>query len=486
MNVISEQHFRPSYHFTPRENWLNDPNGMVFFNGEYHLFFQHHPYGTFNGPMHWGHAISSDLVRWEEQQVALKPDELGVIFSGSAVVDWKDTTGFFDGKPGLVAIFTHHYHEPGTEHALQRQSLAYSADSGRTWVKYEGNPVLSDDRFIDFRDPKVIWHEETLKWVMILACGQTVCIYTSPNLKDWEFASEFGQNIGSHDGVWECPDLFQLSVDGDSSRTKWVMIVSIGSEPEFMEGSRTQYFTGEFDGRTFVHDEDSKRVRWLDSGRDNYAGVTWSDIPSEDGRRIFIGWMSNWKYAGLTPTEGWRGAMTTPRELTLESRNGEIKLIQRPVREFSTLRKPLLSLKDSTLADANARLAELALDSYELVCDIQTNESFSLRLRTSAEQETVVGYRPDLTELFVDRTRSGKTDFHKDFSGGNPIKLTTTSPNRVELRIYVDGSSLEVFASDGEAVFTNLIFPDSDAMGLGIVSEDHNAILHSLDIYLLS
>lgn len=212
---------------------------------------------------------------------------------------------------------------PEGKPAIQRQSLAYSKDNGRTWTKYDGNPVLEHDTFIDFRDPKVFWNKDTNQWVMIVACGQTVCLYHSPDLMNWTFASEFGEGIGSHDGVWECPDLFPLAIDGDPSNTKWVMLVSIGADPAFVEGSRTQYFTGDFDGEVFTPDEDSIKVRWLDYGRDNYAGVSWSDIPAEDGRRLFIGWMSNWMYANKTPAEEFRGAMTIARELQLESRQGE-------------------------------------------------------------------------------------------------------------------------------------------------------------------
>lgn len=483
---MNKEKYRPHYHFSPEENWMNDPNGMVFFNGEYHLFYQYHPYGTTWGPMHWGHAISPDMVHWEHQPVGLVPDEHGQIFSGSAVVDWKDTSGFFGGKPGLVAIFTHHDHAPGSNLAQQRQSLAYSLDSGRSWIKYEGNPVLENERFVDFRDPKVFWHQPTEQWVMILASGQTVCIYHSPNLKDWTFASEFGEGIGSHDGVWECPDLFPLSVDGDPSKTKWVMLVSIGNEPAFSEGSRTQYFTGEFDGYNFVNDEASKAVRWLDYGRDNYAGVSWSDIPAEDGRRIYIGWMSNWKYANLTPTEGWRSEMTIPRELALESRIGDITLIQRPAKELEKLRLPVLSMQEVSIEEAQARLSELQLDSFEMIAEFETgtNEAFGLKVRTSADQETVIGYVPESSELFVDRTRSGQTDFHEDFACRHIVKLEAVN-GRLRLHVFVDSSSLEVFADNGRAVITDLIFPDPDAKGLEIYGAGGNISLHSLEIYTL-
>ncbi|GIP24290.1 glycoside hydrolase family 32 protein [Paenibacillus sp. J22TS3] len=485
MNISTTENYRPAYHFSPQKGWMNDPNGMVYFEGEYHLFFQHYPQGTTWGPMHWGHAISRDLVTWEEQPVALAPDEHGMIFSGSAVVDWKDTSGLFGGKPGLVAIFTHHDVIPGTDQARQRQSLAYSTDSGRTWTKYAGNPVLADERYPDFRDPKVFWHEPSEQWVMILACGQTVCLYNSPNLKDWTFVSEFGQGIGYHDGVWECPDLFPLAVDGEPSRTKWVMLVSIGNEDGIREGSRTQYFTGEFDGRTFIADEDSAEIRWLDQGRDNYAGVCWSDIPHEDGRRLFIGWMSNWRYANITPLENWRGAMTLVRELALETRVGKVTLVQRPIRELKQFLSPVVSLQQASVREAQAALSELQLESYVISAEIEAKEEWGFKVRSSAEQMTLVGYDPELGGLYVDRTRSGQSKFHEDFAGRHTAKVDPVN-DRLDILIYVDRSSVEVFAGGGQAVITDLVFPDAEAQGLGLFAADDSLQLHTLEVSTLS
>lgn len=484
MIIQSQEKYRPLYHFTPQQGWINDPNGLVYFNEEYHLFFQYHPDGTTWGPMHWGHAISSDLVNWQEQPIALAPDEYGTIFSGSAVVDWHDSTGFFDGKSGLVAIFTHHDHNHELDRIQQRQSLAYSVDAGRTWIKYQGNPVLEHDELIDFRDPKVFWHQATEQWIMILACGQTVHLYRSPNLQEWTFLSEFGEGIGSHDGVWECPDLFPLVVDGHSEMTKWVMLVSIGSSDEYVEGSRTQYFIGNFDGTTFTPDQSSYEVRWLDYGRDHYAGVCWSDIPAEDGRRICIGWMSNWKYANLTPTELWRGAMSLPRELTLEQRTQGITLIQRPVQELIPMRSPILSLEHVTIADVQSKLNTLQLDSYEIHMTAAIDSRFALKLRTAEHQATVVGYEGDKGEVYIDRTDSGDHHFHPDFAGKHIANVYQDSQT-IELRIYVDRSSIEVFANDGQVVITDLIFPDHDAQGLDIQSLDHDLQLTSFYIYQL-
>lgn len=485
MPAIIKQNYRGIYHYSPQEKWLNDPNGMVYYNGEYHLFYQHHPYGITWGPMHWGHAVSKDLVSWEELDIALAPDENGMIFSGSAVVDWHNTTGFFGSEPGLVAIFTHHLVREGSE-PVQTQSLAYSKDNGRSWTKYEGNPVLKDDSYVDFRDPKVFWHEDTGRWVMIIACGQTVCLYHSPDLKSWTFGSEFGTDIGFHGGVWECPDLFPLRIDEDSSRQKWVMLVSIGDDPAYMEGSRTQYFTGDFDGLAFTPDEHSNTVRWLDYGRDNYAGVSWSDVPAEDGRRLFIGWMSNWKYANLTPAEDFRGAMTVPRELTLRSgKDGGAILVQKPVRELESARIPVLELANVSREEAGKALSSLQLESYELKVVAASGSSFAIKVRAGGDEETVIGVDAVQGELYVDRTKSGLHDFHEQFRGIHAAKLQSPG-DTLDLRIYVDRSSVEVFANDGQAVITDLIYPDAESTGISLVSDQEHLLLASLSVYALA
>lgn len=484
LSTITVDMYRPKFHFSPASEWMNDPNGLVYFDGEYHLFYQHHPYGTDFGAIHWGHAVSRDLMTWEHLPIALAPDEKGMIFSGSAVVDWNDTTGFFDGKPGLVAIFTHH--NPGLA-LKESQSIAYSKDCGRTWIKYEGNPVVTSDTYRDFRDPKVFWHEESKRWVMVLACGQTVCLYHSPNLIEWTFGSEFGEGIGSHDAVWECPDLFALPVDGDRTKRKWVLLVSIGDEPHIKEGSRTQYFTGHFDGRAFVPDEASQTVRWLDYGRDNYAGVSWSDIPEEDGRRIYLGWMSNWKYARSTPTESWRGAMTVPRELTLESRNGETVLIQRPVRELEKIRTPLVEAEGEAVNELNLLLKNHQLETYEIVAEFEPVEgidSFGFKLRASEQEETVAGYSVKDSAVFVDRTSSGAVDFHEHFAGKHQAVLPS-NPERLQLRLIVDRASVEVFANDGLAVITDLIYPSSSSLGLSFFCNGKNEIPYKVRIFKL-
>lgn len=331
---------RLQFHFAPAANWMNDPNGMVYSEGEYHLFYQYYPDSTVWGPMHWGHAVSNDMVQWEQLPVALYPDSLGYIFSGSCVVDADNTAGFKTGNENpLVSIFT--YHHPKSN--LQTQGIAYSNDRGRTWTKYEHNPVLKNPGEKDFRDPKVFWHPESKQWIMSLAVGNRIQFYRSANLKEWELGGEFGATHGSHGGVWECPDLFPLKVEG-SEETKWVLLVSINpGAPQ--GGSGTQYFIGNFDGNTFTNENDSTLTCWIDLGSDNYAGVTWSHTP--DKRTLFLGWMSNWNYAQVVPTKTWRSAMTVPRELSLQQTDKGIRLASQPVKELEQLRTTKTTLDAS-------------------------------------------------------------------------------------------------------------------------------------------
>jgi fructan beta-fructosidase len=321
--------YRLQLHFSPPAHWMNDPNGMVYYKGVYHLFYQYYPDSTVWGPMHWGHATSTDLIHWQHQPIALYPDSSGYIFSGSAVVDSSNTSGF--GKKGivpLVAIFTHH--DPKGEKAgtstYQNQSLAYSLDEGKTWTKYAGNPVLKNPGIKDFRDPKVSWYEAGKKWIMTLATLDRITFYSSPNLKDWTKEREYGKDIGAHGGVWECPDLFPLQYNGE---TIWVLIININpGGPN--GGSATQYFTGQFDGHTFT--PTATDTRWLDYGPDEYAGVTWANFGN---RKVFLGWMSNWQYADKVPTEKWRSAMTVPRDLSLDKVGDKYLLRSMPVPELN-------------------------------------------------------------------------------------------------------------------------------------------------------
>ncbi len=483
MTIGYQEKFRPQFHFTPAKNWLNDPNGLVFFEGEYHLFYQHHPDSSIWGPMHWGHAVSLDLIHWEHYPVALKPDHNGRMFSGSAVVDWNDTSGFFSGGAGLVAILTQEDLYVESNQTRQRQSLAYSADKGRTWSMYEGNPVLSDVQLTDFRDPKVFWHDQSNRWVMVIAVGDHVRLYTSLNLKDWEFASEFGTEFGSHDGVWECPDLIELTIDGGKN-TKWVLIVSIGDNPEFPEGSRTQYFIGEFNGIEFISDHSKETVLWFDYGRDNYAGVTWSDIPESDGRRILIGWMSNWKYANFTPTVTWRSAMTLPRELTLQTREAGIRLIQVPVIEAKTLRQDQIDIGNMSVDSGEIEVLQGVSLEIEVEFELCNAMEFGIIVRASEQEKTIIGYNVDEQHLFIDRTRSGEVGFHEQFACKHAAMLHPEN-NRIKFSIFVDHSSVEVFADNGALVMTDLIFPNPSSNSLKLFAIGGEVLIRSMKVYPL-
>ncbi len=469
MTINYSQKYRPHLHFAPKKNWMNDPNGLVYFEGEYHLFFQYNPEDSIWGPMHWGHAVSKDMIKWTELGIALYPDELGHIFSGSAVVDWNNTTGFFPNKPGLVLIFTHHLDGSEEIPPKQSQSLAFSHDNGRTWTKYQGNPVLEHENKSDFRDPKVFWHKETDKWVMVLATGQTISIYSSQNLIDWKFESEFGDNIGVHDGVWECPDLFQLKVE-NSEETKWVLFVSVGDNPQFEAGSRTQYFIGSFDGSKFTADDES--YNWLDFGKDNYAGVSFSDIPKEDGRRIYLGWMSNWRYANQVPTEGWRSQMTLPRELSLR-KNGEIyKVIQKPVKELDSYFSNKENIQNVIGIGDGLKEYKINKSYLELVLNIERLDAtqFGIILHHTEEYFTKITFDSTENTVVLDRKSSGVIDFSESFSYRQAVKIGNV--NDIQLHMVIDSSSIELFVNEGEYALTSLIYPDKPCEYISIFAVD--------------
>lgn len=460
--------FRPQYHFSPPSNWMNDPNGMVYYEGEYHLFYQYHPHGNTWGPMHWGHAISEDMVYWEHQPVALFPDEHGTIFSGSAVLDVNNTSGLGTSEnPPLVAIFT--YHDAEGEKAgksdYQTQGIAYSTDKGRTWKKYDGNPVLLNPGIKDFRDPKVDWLETASgngKWIMSLAVKDKISFYSSPNLIDWEFESDFQPDWAAFGGVWECPDLFKLKTpQGDE---KWVLLVSINpGGPN--GGSATQYFIGDFDGNQFKPEDD--QVKWLDYGADNYAGVTWSNVLKEDGRRLFIGWMSNWLYANQVPTEVWRSANTLPRSLEIFGEQGRYLIASRPVKELQKIRSISETFEGNEI-NIPHELAEveLSIDSKE----------FELILSNDSGEKVIISKKG--SEIFVDRSRSGLTAFSSEF-----VNIHTSPDLGLELknlRLFLDRSSLELFFNDGQLVFTEILFPQSPYNKISTRGFGQSVRIHSL------
>jgi len=447
------------------------PNGLVYYDGEYHLFYQYNPFGDKWGHMSWGHAVSRDLVRWEHLPVALYEENDVMIFSGSAVVDWKNTSGFGrDGKPPLIAIYTGNY----TKKPLQNQNLAFSADRGRTWTKYEGNPAL-DLGEKDFRDPKVFWHDATRRWIMVVAwpSHRNVRFYASPNLKEWTHLSDFGP-AGSTNGVWECPDLFPLAVENQPGARKWALIVNVGSGAP-AGGSGCQYFVGDFDGQRFTLDapgiHGAEPVSWADWARDFYAAVSWSDVPRRDSRRIWLGWMSNWDYANDVPTSPWRSAMTIPRALTLRKTEDGWRLVQRPVKELETLRGPA-SKTALTRVTAEADLSAVrgaTTGLFELEADLEptTNAVFDLTVQTGAAEKTALRVNVPNHELTLDRARSGVTAFHPRFAGAAkaPIRLID---GHVKLHLFVDASSLELFINDGEATQTSLLFPTGSARRLDL------------------
>jgi fructan beta-fructosidase len=453
-----EKH-RPQLHFSPPAKWMNDPNGMVFHNGEYHLFYQYYPDSTVWGPMHWGHAVSKDLVRWTHLPIALYPDSLGYIFSGSAVVDKANTSGFGTvDKPPLVAIFT--YHDNAKEKAgaidYQSQGIAYSNDDGRTWTKYPSNPVLKNQGIRDFRDPKVFWHEGTNKWIMILAVKDHVELWNSPNLREWSKSSDFGVDYGAHGGVWECPDLFQLPVRGTAD-TKWVMLVSINpGGPN--GGSATQYFIGDFDGRKFEAAVAKTDTSWIDYGPDNYAGVTWSNAP--ENRKIFLGWMGNWDYAQEVPTEVWRSATTAPRDLELISTKQGYRIASHIAPEFVSAAQPTEIFNVAEIMDS-IRLNPDANDDFStciLSGEIEGG-SFNVQFYNSLEQRVVIGYDVERNEFYIDRSNSGNTDFAPDFvKKASAPRFSNT--HTIPFTIVSDHASVEVFFDDGLSVMTAIFFPD--------------------------
>lgn len=472
---FNEPH-RLQFHFTPPSAWMNDPNGMVYHNGEYHLFYQHNPDSTVWGPMHWGHAVSKDLVHWEHLPVALYPDTLGTIFSGSAVVDTQNTSGLGTAdNPAMVAIYT--YHNAEGERAgrddYQTQGIAYSLDNGRSWSKYEGNPVLPNPGIRDFRDPKVSWYEAGEKWVMALAVQDRISFYSSANLLDWEHESDFGQGIGAHGGVWECPDLFALEVEG-SSEKKWVLLVSINpGGPN--GGSATQYFVGDFDGTEFVMDSEfetdlNEDGIWIDYGKDNYAGVTWANVPEEDGRRIFMGWMSNWQYANVVPTENWRSAMTVARTLSLENTREGYRIISKPVKEIENIygeRHSLEAQQVSSSLDISETLP-FTTSTYELRLDLEVasaETAFAIEFSNAQDQKMIIGYDPQKEMYYTDRRQAGDHAFSEDF-GGIHYAPRIEQGRQHSIRLLVDVASSELFADGGKTVMTDVFFPDEEFTGL--------------------
>ena len=475
----TELQWRPAYHHTPLYGWMNDPNGMFYKDGVWHLYYQKNPYGSKWQNMTWGHSTSTDLINWEHQPDAIKPDGLGAIFSGSAALDPQNTAGF--GEDAVIALFT----SAGTS---QMQSLAHSNDNGQTFEVYPGNPVITLES--EARDPNMFWNAKTGEWNLVLAHAleKEMLFFTSPDLKTWTLESSFGKGLGAQEGVWECPDLFELVVPG-TNETKWVLLSNINPGGPF-GGSATQYFIGDFDGKTFTSDtnpDGTVPTKWLDFGKDHYATVSWSDAPN--GRRPVIGWMSNWQYAADVPTTQFRSANTLPREMELfADADGELFVASVPSPELLNLRGKVVSNASDKNIGGKPLTYKLPADGIcEIDLTFQATDADLLTITVSNEndEKVVMKYDAKNHTMSFDRRQSGVVDF------SNKFPAVTSSPTfekdgKINLRVYIDRSSVELFGNNGEFVMTNLVFPENPYTTLTLESKNGTAHLDSLNVYSLN
>lgn len=512
-DTTNTDYYRPSYHFTPLYGWMNDPNGMVYKDGEYHLYFQYNPYGSKWGNMHWGHAVSRDLIHWEHLDPAIARDPVGHIFSGSSVVDKKNTAGF--GKDAIIAIYTNN----SVNHD-EVQCIAYSNDNGRTFTKYEGNPVLTPfDGLKDFRDPKVFWYEKDKCWFMIVSADKETRFYKSKNLKKWDYVSAFGKGLGQQPCQYECPDFFQLPVNGDEKNKKWVMTMNINPGCWF-GGSATEYFVGDFDGKNFTC-PDANEVKWLDWGKDHYATVTFSNTGS---RVLAITWMSNWQYANLTPFKQNRGANGLPRELKLYEKNGKYYISEDVAPEALALRKSTKELGSQTVEGEKAFAGATSgmEGAFEIEADVtaDANGIAGIELYNNKRERTLIYIDMKEGKVVMDRTESGLTDFGKQ-SVPHDIELAWDKqraaegkqPARIEnsinykndfalatwaalslcqegkkafhLDIFADKSSIELFVDGGRIAMTNLVFPVAPYENVKLYSKGGKAEFQNMKIHTL-
>lgn len=469
--------YRPVYHHTPVYGWMNDPNGMFYKDGVYHLYFQYNPYGSMWANMTWGHSTSTDLTHWTYEGTAIVPDAWGAIFSGSCVVDKDNTAGF--GKGAVVAFYTSAKSTPWGD--IQSQSMAYSLDNGKTFIKYEHNPILTSTER-DFRDPKVFWYAPGKHWVMMLAVGQEMQIYSSGNLKVWKKESSFGAMQGAHGGVWECPDLVELPIEGTKEK-KWVLICNLNPGGPF-GGSAAQYFVGSFDGKKFVN-ESPTQTKWLDWGKDNYATVTWSNAPA--GRCIALGWMSNWQYANNVPTTQYRSANTLARDLTLYRVGGELYLKSKPSPEIKKARAEEKKIPTFEVK-GNYEVANLLADNkgaYEIEMAIENKGTSKIDFSLMNEKgEKVAMYYDVVRKQFVmDRSASGIVGFSRDFPAVTVAPVRNT--DQIHLRLFIDRSSVEAFGEEGGYVMTNLVFPAEPYNRMVFSSDKGSYIVKSMNVYRL-
>lgn len=473
--------FRPALHYAARDTWLNDPNGLIFHDGVYHLYYQNNPLDNVWGNMSWGHATSTDLITWTEHPVAISCDEEEDIFSGSIVFDRDNTSGFgTDSAPPLVAVYTSAFKPGSAHHGVQAQSLAYSRDGGYTWTKHSANPVLNRGS-AEFRDPKVIRYTGNTGsyWVMVAveATDFQVVLYKSEDLKSWELLSTFGP-ANATGGVWECPDLFLLPVDGDPENLRWVLTVNLNpGGPN--NGSAGQYFVGDFDGTTFTSAttvteglQDPARLgeyQWLDWGRDYYAAVSFSDAPSN--RRLMIAWMNNWEYANQIPTAPWRSPMSLVREISLTTIEGDLRLAQQVAGDLTAWADPAATLRLETVDIVEGEHvldgAAGSVQRIQVTILQGTADEFGLVVRGGETQGTRIGIRPAEGRIFVDRRQSGQTDFHEFFASIDSAPIRTLDGS-YQLTIYVDRCSVEVFAQGGQVTLTELIFPSATSTGVSL------------------
>jgi sucrose-6-phosphate hydrolase SacC (GH32 family) len=453
-----DEPLRPQFHFSPARNFMNDPNGLVFFEGEYHLFYQHNPEGEKWGHMSWGHAVSPDLLHWTHLPVALGEEGGIMVFSGSVVVDREDRSGLCGAKPCLVAAYTGHTKD------RQTQNLAASRDRGRTFTKYAGNPVLDLGRK-DFRDPKVFWHAPSARFVMVtvLPDEHKVRFFGSRDLLRWEKLSDFGP-AGAEGGVWECPDLFVVPVEGEPGVTRWVLDVDL-NPGGVAGGSGDQYFVGTFDGTTFTTDEPRSATLWADYGKDFYATLSFANLSRADGRPVWMGWMSNWLYANDEPTAPWRGVQSIPRALALRRLPAGLRLVQEPVGELNALRTRAQPVRVSSAA--------VLPGSADIEIEIVRGSSpqAGLRLSNEAGEEVTIGVTADPLEVFVDRRRSRQSPFHDAYPGrhAGPVRWRGKAGDRIHLRVLFDRSTVEVFANDGETVISDRVFPTQPLTRIEVV-----------------
>ena len=513
-DTTNTDYYRPSYHFTPLYGWMNDPNGMVYKDGEYHLYFQYNPYGSKWGNMHWGHAVSRDLIHWEHLDPAIARDPVGHIFSGSSVVDKKNTAGF--GKDAIIAIYTNN----SVNHD-EVQCIAYSNDNGRTFTKYEGNPVLTPfDGLKDFRDPKVFWYEKDKCWFMIVSADKETRFYKSKNLKKWDYVSAFGKGLGQQPCQYECPDFFQLPVNGDEKNKKWVMTMNINPGCWF-GGSATEYFVGDFDGKNFTC-PDANEVKWLDWGKDHYATVTFSNTGS---RVLAITWMSNWQYANLTPFKQNRGANGLPRELKLYEKNGKYYISEDVAPEALALRKSTKELGSQTVEGEKAFAGATSgmEGAFEIEADVtaDANGIAGIELYNNKRERTLIYIDMKEGKVVMDRTESGLTDFGKqsvphdielawdkqraaegkqpariensinyknDFALATwaPLSLCQEGKKTCHLDIFADKSSIELFVDGGRIAMTNLVFPVAPYENVKLYSKGGKAEFQNMKIHTLS